>query len=322
MKKYKKLISKDLDNRTSGPQIIPAPKGKLRLSTVAESIKKSESKSPQRMQTWGKPIKQNYQIENRRIRLEKGENAFNRQRRETQQLQLNIVSNSLLNQIEVQQNQIQFEENRAIQIDALFEESIDCTEDSENRPCHPFLKKNSAPSKCIMIKSFDSVSEVTYKIENSVSKIGRHSSNDLVIFDESVSRFHAKITKREDEFYISDAGSTSGTYIKIDAPVELKVDMIIEIGSYQLVVTRIHLTQQVEWSQREDRSPSKRKSNFVEFEIYEAPDDIKYGKIRLRSDSSIGRNTSNMLSFKEDLHMSNLHCQVQLIGRCCQACVM
>lgn len=72
-------------------------------------------------------------------------------------------------------------------------------------------------------------------------QIGRHSTNQIVIFDESVSRYHADIFFKNENFYLRDIGSTTGTFIKITKPIELVEDIILEIGSYQLIVSHIHI---------------------------------------------------------------------------------
>ena len=56
-------------------------------------------------------------------------------------------------------------------------------------------------------------------------KIGRHSSNNILILEESVSRFHAEIEYEpaDGDFYLKDIGSTTGTFIKISSRVELEV---------------------------------------------------------------------------------------------------
>lgn len=55
-------------------------------------------------------------------------------------------------------------------------------------------------------------------------KIGRHSSNNILILEESVSRYHAEIEydQMEGEFYLKDIGSTTGTFIKIPGRIELQ----------------------------------------------------------------------------------------------------
>lgn len=159
----------------------------------------------------------------------------------------------------------------------------------------------------ILIKSVETISEVSYKISESLCKIGRHSTNNIVIFDESVSRFHAQIEKTTTGFSLKDVGSTTGTFVKIDVPVELKPNMIIEIGSYQLIVRQVKTS-------REEQPNEQNEAEFVEFTIYESPNEVEVDRFRLKGGSSIGRKTNNSLCFNEDLHMSNLHCRVQLIG--------
>ena len=80
-----------------------------------------------------------------------------------------------------------------------------------------------------------------FHIKENGAKIGRHSHNQVVILDESVSRNHAEILFRNNDFFLKDIGSTTGTYIKIISRLQLKVDMIIEIGSYQFIVTHIEI---------------------------------------------------------------------------------
>ena len=159
----------------------------------------------------------------------------------------------------------------------------------------------------ILIKSIESISEVSYKISDSKSKIGRHSSNNIVIFDESVSRLHAQIDKTTSGFYLRDMSSTTGTFIKINTPVELKPNVIIEFGSYQILVKQVYIKDDSNRENNQDIS-------FVDFEIYESPDETGVNKFRLYNGSSIGRKTNCSLCFNEDLHMSNLHCQIQLIS--------
>ena len=62
-------------------------------------------------------------------------------------------------------------------------------------------------------------------------KLGRHSSNNVIILEESVSRFHAEISLEQNKYYIKDKGSTTGTFIKIKKATGLVEEMIIEMGS-------------------------------------------------------------------------------------------
>ena len=54
-----------------------------------------------------------------------------------------------------------------------------------------------------------------YCIKESGGKIGRHSSNQILILEESISRYHAEIQFKNGEFYLQDIGSTTGTFIKV-----------------------------------------------------------------------------------------------------------
>ena len=56
---------------------------------------------------------------------------------------------------------------------------------------------------------------MNFTISEQGMQIGRHSTNQIVIFDESVSRYHADIFFKNEKFYLRDIGSTTGTFIKI-----------------------------------------------------------------------------------------------------------
>lgn len=159
----------------------------------------------------------------------------------------------------------------------------------------------------MFIKSVESNTEVTHKIDARGSRIGRHSTNEIVIFDESVSRFHANISYSNGSFHLKDVKSTTGTFVKIEKPIQLERDMILEIGSYQMIVSEIYIEQEGDFD-------TKNTESFIVLEIYESPDEVNFRSFRLNDNSSIGRKTSNFVCFNEDPHMSNLHCKVLLIG--------
>ena len=71
----------------------------------------------------------------------------------------------------------------------------------------------------------------TYEIHVPLAHVGRGSHNDIVIQDDSVSETHAKLQRRDDGWYVVDAGSTNGTYVdgqrlgadrRLDAGLEMR----------------------------------------------------------------------------------------------------
>lgn len=52
-----------------------------------------------------------------------------------------------------------------------------------------------------------------YPIHVPLAHVGRGAHNDVVIPDDSVSDTHAKLQRRDDGWYLVDAGSTNGTYV-------------------------------------------------------------------------------------------------------------
>lgn len=167
--------------------------------------------------------------------------------------------------------------------------------------------KKKEIGKEIILKKLEGPSESDYVIDSKGLKIGRHSSNKMALFDESVSRYHAEIIYKNDKFFLIDTGSTTGTFTRIEEPLTLKPGMIVEVGSYQLYVSDIFI------------NPFRDNNNnicesFVRFLIHEAPEIIEDGEFVLYNNNSIGRKMTNTLSFTDDLHMSNLHCKVYCVG--------
>lgn len=72
--------------------------------------------------------------------------------------------------------------------------------------------------------------------------IGRSDSNDIAIKDDPlISRKHATIEKIKDVYYISDLGSTNGTYVnknpvQKDQKMRLKAGDVIKVGKTELVL--------------------------------------------------------------------------------------
>ena len=130
-----------------------------------------------------------------------------------------------------------------------------------------------------------------------------------MILDESVSRSHAQIIFRNNNFYLKDVGSTTGTYIKISNRLRLVVGMILEIGSYQFIVNEIYIAPKGVL----EKDPSAKKSHII-LEIYDSPEDGEKKCFTIYESGSIGRKLNNHIPFVDDLHMSNSHCNISLVN--------
>lgn len=74
-----------------------------------------------------------------------------------------------------------------------------------------------------------------------VIHIGRHQSNDFVVNDKRVSRYHAEIRYEHGQFMLYDLGSTNGVGINgvlTRQPVPLKNGDIVSVGSFEFVFQR------------------------------------------------------------------------------------
>lgn len=70
-------------------------------------------------------------------------------------------------------------------------------------------------------------------------RIGRSQSNDLVLADSKISRFHAILSASENGIVLSDLSSTNGTFLgekRMTAPVDLANGDIILLGGFRLEV--------------------------------------------------------------------------------------
>ena len=52
-----------------------------------------------------------------------------------------------------------------------------------------------------------------YRVKESITFIGRHHTNHLILTTPTISRFHARIKYENGNFFLYDFGSTYGTYV-------------------------------------------------------------------------------------------------------------
>lgn len=86
---------------------------------------------------------------------------------------------------------------------------------------------------CLMMLQGPAVGYV-YNVEGETIRIGRDLSNDIVIQDPEVSRFHVSLTRNRRGFVVEDHGSTNGSFVN-DEPLrearQLLTNDILRLGS-------------------------------------------------------------------------------------------
>jgi len=88
------------------------------------------------------------------------------------------------------------------------------------------------------------------RIQSDVFRIGRDHTNDLILDDIDVSRFHARIVFSGGQYLIEDLNSTNGTFLKgkkVKQPIELKDKDMITIGEKNVI----------EFSKKEEIQPQE-----------------------------------------------------------------
>ncbi len=121
-------------------------------------------------------------------------------------------------------------------------------------------------------KSFTSLGDV---------KIGRAADNEIVLDDETASRYHALIFSREGKYFIADLDSTHGTYVndvKVEDPAELIAPSVIQLSESKLkydgknLVTEegvivqtltMHQSFTERWFASDNLSPQRLIENFI-----------------------------------------------------------
>lgn len=75
--------------------------------------------------------------------------------------------------------------------------------------------------------------EKTYKLEKDEYVIGRELINDLIISDSEISRRHARLFKKNEQYFLEDLHSTNGTFHsgkRVGKPIPLKNGDLINLG--------------------------------------------------------------------------------------------
>lgn len=86
---------------------------------------------------------------------------------------------------------------------------------------------------CLMMLRGPAVGYV-YNVEGDTVSIGRDLSNDIVVQDPEVSRFHVRMSRTRQGYVVEDLGSTNGTFVNdasLTEPHALQVNEVLRLGS-------------------------------------------------------------------------------------------
>lgn len=70
-------------------------------------------------------------------------------------------------------------------------------------------------------------------------KIGRAPENEIVLTDDGVSRFHARLLLDNGSLWLQDAGSRNGVFVnavRVTGHQALRVDDVVTVGSHEFTV--------------------------------------------------------------------------------------
>ncbi len=77
-----------------------------------------------------------------------------------------------------------------------------------------------------------------FLIDADVATAGRHPRCDIFLDDVTVSRHHARFTRQDGQFWVTDEGSLNGTYVNgdlTDGAVALRRGDEVQIGKFRMV---------------------------------------------------------------------------------------
>ncbi|CAD8104158.1 unnamed protein product [Paramecium sonneborni] len=226
--------------------------------------------------------------------------------------------NNYLKQLKQQSlnNKRQQDEDFTIQKNNQFQQLLENQENNNNHldqfPCQNVriedqavkqeIKTNNKFEHQLILQPTEGQLSNFYCVREIGAKIGRHSSNQILILEENISRFHAEIIFKDQIFALKDVGSTTGTFIKIGKSLNLLSGMLIELGSNQFQVLRI---DQVDKGGLE-----------VSLQVIEGPnaeDTIVFQLNKDKPSVTLGRKSTVDISFPEDHHLSNQHAKFYLL---------
>lgn len=101
----------------------------------------------------------------------------------------------------------------------------------------PFPHDELEPGQALLLVKRGPNAGSTFLIEEDSTSLGRSPESEIFLDDVTVSRRHAEIRRRADEFFVHDLGSLNGTYVngeRVDV-TKLASGDEVQIGKFKLV---------------------------------------------------------------------------------------
>jgi pSer/pThr/pTyr-binding forkhead associated (FHA) protein len=196
----------------------------------------------------------------------------------------------------------------------------------EDRPSEesPGLSEETPPAKAAIKVKKDEETFLDYTVEELPVDIGRKSDNHIALEEKNVSRRHARIIMKEDQYVLEDLGSTGGTTVNGETVTEKEIHTgdVIGIGSYQLVFDSGNPEDERTVFESEEATVLEEGTALDEdrTQFYEEPSaklvviqaENLEGEIELEEDETIlGRDEDNDVTV-EDKRISRQHCKIIL----------
>ena len=106
------------------------------------------------------------------------------------------------------------------------------------RPSRSPIASSRPPGRLKVIEPADRRGR-TYDLAEELT-VGRAGGCQVALEDNYVSQLHARVFRREGQFYVEDLGSTNGTYVnrkKVTAPIAIRRGDRLQIGKTVLELT-------------------------------------------------------------------------------------
>ena len=129
-----------------------------------------------------------------------------------------------------------------------------------------------------------------YKLEKDEYVIGRELINDLIINDPEISRRHARLFKKNDQYFLEDLNSTNGTFHsgkRIEKPISLKNEDLITLGKSTVLEFRVEEMGDLPGTVKESEIPEKKQEGTKEIKKSSTQAELKPEKSSKRERKSI-----------------------------------